>query len=53
MCGRAGVSSDLLAAYPKGSPTTKKATSTLSASRRISSLSSSTVSRVAVITGRP
>ena len=39
--------------HPSGSPTTRNATSTLSASRRMSSDSSSTVSRVAVMTSRP
>ena len=39
--------------HPKGSPTTKNATSTLSASFKISSLALSTISRSAMITSRP
>lgn len=39
--------------YPNGSPTTRKATSTLSASARMVSLDDSTISRSAMITGRP
>lgn len=38
--------------YPRGSPTTKNEISTLSASFKISSASSSTISLVAVMTGR-
>jgi len=40
-------------AYPKGSPTTRNAMSTLSASFRISSLDDSTISRSAMMTERP
>ena len=39
--------------YPKGSPTTKKATSEVSALDSISSLADSTISRSAKIIGRP
>lgn len=39
--------------YPKGSPTTRKATSCLAASARISSLEDSTISRSASMRGRP
>jgi hypothetical protein len=39
--------------YPNGSPTTRNATSTLSASLRISSLEDSTISRSAMMTSRP
>lgn len=38
--------------YPKGSPTTKKATSIMSARDKISSLALSTMSRSATMTGR-
>ena len=40
-------------AYPKGSPTTRKAMSVLSAPARISSLDDSTMSRSATMRGRP
>jgi len=39
--------------YPKGSPTTRNATSVLSAPARMLSLDDSTISRSARITGRP
>ena len=41
------------APYPKGSPTTKKAISSLSALAKISSLEDSTISRSARMTWRP
>ena len=41
------------ATHPRGSPTTRNEISTVSAFRKISSDSSSTVSRVAMITSRP
>ena len=40
-------------AYPNGSPTTRNATSPLSASLSISSLDDSTISRSAMMTSRP
>lgn len=40
-------------AYPKGSPTTRKATSSFWALRRISSLFDSTISRSAIVIERP
>ena len=47
--------SEILArpSYPKGSPTTKKATSELSAPASMSSLADSTISRSATMIGRP
>jgi hypothetical protein len=48
-----GVLDNTQESYPNGSPTTRNATSTLSASLRISSLDDSTISRSAMITSRP
>lgn len=39
--------------YPKGSPTTRKATSVVEEEARIASEEDSTISRSAMMTGRP
>lgn len=51
MKGEVGIGGEL--AYPRGSPTTRNAISTVSAPARISSLEDSTISLSAMMTSRP